>query len=410
MRSPSWHQEGSRAIFAQRSSLGDIRIYDLQRDSQKTPVFLLAGFAPSLVLFRLPLIEKLVGNGHRVCVGANLSEFRSKDVARLEKLGVEIFDVKIARTSINPIAILKMFSSMCSALRQAKCETLICYTAAPVIFGTLAARAMRYCYVYPMVTGLGSMFIGEPRSKRERLTRSIIQKLYAYAFRLSDRVYFQNPDDPKDLIALNVLSADQPIEIIHGSGVDLEQFSFSPLQLSQCQPIKFLMVGRLLVDKGVREYAEAAKNVRSRFPDCQFSLVGPLDSNPTSITKAELSSWTWLEHRDWMDDVRGALRACHVYVLPSYREGTPRSVLEALAIGRAVITTDVPGCRETVVDGDNGLLVPPRDVPALVAAMERLISDPKSTSEMGTKGRRLAEKKYDSRVVYNALVARIGEL
>lgn len=372
-------------------------------------IFILASYAPSLVLFRLPLIEQLQAAGHRVVVGARQSEFRSSDIESLHKRGVEIFNIDITRHSIGPITNLRTLFSMRRALKKANCDVLIPYTLVPVIFGTLAAKVAGYRHVVPMITGLGSMFIGRPKGLKQRVVRWIVHRLYKIALVFSDVVYFQNQDDPRDLMRLGILPPDKEITIINGSGVDTAYFAQS-LPPAVPGKTRFLMTGRLLRDKGVVEYSEATRELSSAYPNTTFSLVGPLDSNPSSISEAELRSWTWIEHIAWLDDVRPALNKCDVFVLPSYREGTPRSVLEAMAIGRPIVTTDAPGCRETVIEGENGYLIPVGDAAALFEAMERFVADPKLIARMGHESRKLVERKYDSKIVYRAMVNHIGNL
>lgn len=198
-----------------------------------------------------------------------------------------------------------------------------------------------------------------------------------------------------------------PSSIVNGSGVDLSDYSLAPLPSKPC----FLLIARLLGDKGVREYAEAAQVVKSVHPEVVFRLVGWIDDNPDAISQRELDQWVdsgLLEFLGKLDDVRPAIADCSVYVLPSYREGTPRTVLEAMAMGRAVITTDAPGCRETVVDGDNGFLVPVKDVDALADAMMKMIYSAGLVARMGERSRRIAETKYDVHRVNASMLEGMG--
>jgi glycosyltransferase involved in cell wall biosynthesis len=194
--------------------------------------------------------------------------------------------------------------------------------------------------------------------------------------------------------------------------VDLASFTLRPLPLGTLTgAVRFLFIGRLLGDKGVREYAQAAHLLKISHPQVQCALVGWIDSNPNAINQAELDGWVAdgsIEFLGRLSDVRPAIEACSVYVLPSYREGTPRTVLEAMAMGRAVITTDAPGCRETVVDGDNGFLVPVKTVDALADAMARFINDPDLAFRMGQRGRQLAEDKYDVHKVNAVMLKEMG--
>ncbi|WP_431777431.1 glycosyltransferase [Ottowia caeni] len=196
--------------------------------------------------------------------------------------------------------------------------------------------------------------------------------------------------------------------MVNGSGVDVSAFSVVPLPEAR---IQFLLIARLLGAKGVREYAQAAKLVRAHHPASRFVLVGFIDDNPDSISQSELDSWVadgTLEFLGQLSDVRPAIAASSVYVLPSYREGTPRTVLEAMAMGRAIITTDTPGCRETVLDGDNGYLVPVKSVDALVQAMSRFVEDPGLAARMGARSRQLAEDKYDVHKVNSVMLREMG--
>ena len=174
---------------------------------------------------------------------------------------------------------------------------------------------------------------------------------------------------------------------------------------------RFLLIARLLVSKGVREYVQAASRIKDRYPDAVFLLVGLLDSNPEAINQCELDKWIEdgvIEFRGCLVDVRSAISDCNVYVLPSYREGTPRTVLEAMAMGRAVITTDAPGCRETVIDGDNGFLVPVKSVQGIEVAMQRFINDPSLIESMGMRSRKIAEEKYDVHKVNAKMLFEMG--
>ncbi len=221
------------------------------------------------------------------------------------------------------------------------------------------------------------------REKEERgLLRSLVQGLYALALRRAHKAFFQNPDDERLFRQLGLLPANVPSCVVNGSGVDIRAYAPAPIPSAP----SFLLVARLLGDKGVREYADAARRIRTRHPEAVFGLVGWIDENPNAIEQHELDGWVKegvLEFHGRLADVRPAIANCNVYVLPSYREGTPRTVLEAMAMGRAIVTTNAPGCRETVVDGDNGLLVPIKSVAALEAAMQRFIDEPNSGSPHG---------------------------
>lgn len=230
--------------------------------------------------------------------------------------------------------------------------------------------------------------------------------LYRRATNHNRRVIFQNPDDRDDFIAAGCLAEAQKAALVNGSGVDISYFQSTSLPEA---PV-FLLIARLLWSKGIREYVGAALKVREQVPHARFQLAGFLDEGPDAVTDAELGGWikAGIEYLGPLEDIRPAMAGASVYVLPSYREGTPRTVLEAMAMGRPVITTDAPGCRETVRNGVNGLLVPTRDVDSLAAAMTILAEDSAVRSAMGAEARRIAEEKYAADAVAMSVLAHLS--
>lgn len=379
--------------------------------SSPVRVFLLGSFAHSVVTLRMPLIRKIQQLGGYVAVGAPKAQFSQAHLALLSEAGVPVHDLPIDRhTTTNPLADLNYALRVRKAVLQERANVLIPYTIKPVVFGSLGARLAGVKQIMPMVTGLGSVFIEEKPALPAYFTRLAATGLYRMAFRFADTVYFQNPDDVAELRQLRGLGSATRFAILAGSGVDIEEFRQQPLPEIAADKMRFLMVARLLADKGLREFAEAARLVKLQYPQIEFSLVGPPDGNPSAVAIEEVQSWHWINHTPWMDDVRPALAACSVYVLPSYREGTPRSVLEAMATGRAIITTDAPGCREPVREGVNGFLVPPRNARELAEAMLRFIRQPDLVRQMGTASRHSACERYDSRNVYDPMLIRMGLL
>ena len=247
---------------------------------------------------------------------------------------------------------------------------------------------------YALVTGLGYAFTVGGGAMRSAV-RAILMSLYRIAFRRATKVFFQNPDDAALFRELGLLPPALPVVVVNGSGVDLRMFTPAPFPEG---PQHFMLIARMLSAKGIREYVAAATRIRQVHPGARFHLVGGIDSNPDAIPADEVERWNAAGHVIWhgeVSDVRAYLAACHVYVLPSYREGTPRSVLEAMAMGRPIVTTDAPGCRETVIEGENGFLVPPGAVEPLITAMERFINDPGLIERMGRRSREIAESKFD---------------
>jgi glycosyltransferase involved in cell wall biosynthesis len=294
---------------------------------------------------------------------------------------------------------------MRALIRAERPDVVLAYTIKPVIVAALAGRAERVPRIVSLITGAGYAFTGGRELKR-RVSRAAAALLYRLALKRSDVIIFQNPDDERLFRELRLVPKTRETQVVNGSGVDLDRFAPAPVPART----SFLMIARLLKDKGIREFAEAAKRVKAVHPDTPITLVGDFDPSPDSLTCKELDELVrcGVHYRGHLDDVRPAIADCSVYVLPSYREGTPRSVLEAMAMGRAIITTDAPGCRETVIEGENGFLVPPRDSNALFEAMTRFVDDPAIAAAMGKASRRLVEAKYDVRQVNSDLLRYAG--
>lgn len=357
-------------------------------------ILMLAGFAGSLRVFRGPLIRELAARGHKIHAAAPELTRDIETMAWLGEQGVICHDISLSRTGLNPFSDLLLLRALTELMRGIRPDVFIGYTIKPVIWGILAARIAGVPSRVALITGLGYAFTGVARGKRA-LIQKIARWLYAQALRRSTLVFFQNPDDLRDFRNFGLLHEDVPAVVVNGSGVDIAKFPFTPQPESA---IQFLLIARLLGDKGIREYAAAAEKLNALYPETKFHLVGGHDTNPDAIQSAEIRAWCEAGHIVWhgvLADVRPAITAAHVYVLPSYREGTPRSVLEAMAMGRPIITTDAPGCRETVVDGVNGFLVPVRNVQALIEAMQRFLDEPTLVFSMGHRSREIAVEKYD---------------
>ena len=365
-------------------------------------VLLNGSYAQSLLSFRGRFIEAMVARGHHVHVSApNISN----DIEmKLRALGANVHEVALARTGTNPIADIRYALALLRVMRAIRPDRIIGYTIKPNIWGSFAARWVGVKSA-SMVTGLGFSFIPGVGLRR-RILQILMQKTYSVATATNDVVVFQNPDDKRDFIAAGCLADPNKGVLVNGSGIDMAHYERAELPAA---PV-FLMVTRLLVSNGVREYAEAALVILRERNDCRFALAGFFDEGRDGISKHELDRWIagGLEYLGPLDDVRPAIRAASVYVLPSYREGTPRSVLEAMAMGRAVITTDVPGCRETVVDGVNGLLVKDRETPSLVTAMRILADDAAGRSAMGAASYNYAHEKFAVEKVNLVLMDHLG--
>lgn len=361
---------------------------------------IIAGFADSLILFRGVLIADLVAGGLEVHVAAPGVSGNQPTRAALERVGAQVHDIPAQRAGTNPLIDLWLLWKLFRLMRSTKPDVVLGYTIKPVIYGSIAAWLARVPYRFALITGLGFAFT----NGREGRLQNLIRRMYAFSLRHVDKVFFQNPDDQMLFHELGIVEPSVPTVVVNGSGVDIQRFAQESLPGGE---VRFLMICRLLGDKGVREYIEAAGRIRAKYPTVRFHLAGWIDENPDSIAQAELDGWVKdevIEYIGKLDDVRPAIAACTVYVLPSYREGTPRTVLEAMAMGRPVITTDAPGCRETVVDGHNGYLVPVKSVEGLVTAMTRFIDDPMLASRMGACSRQIAVDKYDVHKVNAAML------
>jgi len=378
-------------------------------------ILLVASFGPSLINFRGALLTTLVLNGHQVWAAAPLSLEATDLKHQLAAMGVRYLPIPLARGGLNPFGDIATLQSLYCLLGQIHPDLVFAYTIKPVIYVGLAIRlhlllhrglATRFV---PLITGLGYAFTsGGGGGKARWLLRALLQRLYFAALRSADVLVFQNPDDQAAFHAMGLVPPTAKTLRVWGSGVDLE--AFTPHELPNA-PI-FLMLSRLLIDKGIREYVEAARSVRTKYPLAVFRLAGMLDSNPAAIGQPELQSWITAGDIEYLGDlssVQTALQECRIYVLPSYREGTPRSVLEAMATGRPILTTDAPGCRETVIDGVNGFLVPPRNSEALANAMLRLIEQPESeTHRMAQASLNLARERFDVHKVNAQLLEAMG--
>ncbi|THB79324.1 MAG: glycosyltransferase family 1 protein [Desulfobulbaceae bacterium] len=365
-----------------------------------TKIFVVGSYAESLINFRGELLKLLVNKGFTVVACA--PDASDKVLQKLKDIGVAYRDVSLDRTSINPLKDIHSFLSLISLFLKEKPDYCLFYTIKPVIFGSLAAKVAGVPNRFSIITGLGYLFI-DPTKKGSWIKR-IVNVLYRAALKRNARVFFQNPDDCQVFIQERIISNQHPFSILNGSGVDLTLFSQK--RLSHRAPV-FLLIARLLADKGVNEYVEAARLIKEKYSQARFQLLGWIDSNPAAISQATLESWIKegiIEYLGKKEDVRPALEMCSVYVLPSYREGMPRTVLEAMAMGRAIITTDVPGCRETVEEGQNGFLVPPQDSKQLAEAMEKFILQQDLAERMGKHSRRIAEAKYDVHQVNEMII------
>lgn len=347
----------------------------------------------SLINFRGSVIRRMVEAGTQVYALA--PDYDGELRLKVAELGAHPVNFSLSRTGINPIRDGLDTLRLTLLLQRLRPDVMLGYFIKPVIFGTLAAWLARVPHRVAMIEGLGYIFTasGGRESVRRKVLRNLVSQLYRFALRRAHKVIFLNSDDITEFVEAGLVQQYKVVNL-GGIGVDLEDW---PLAQPLTQPVTFLLAARLLREKGIGEYAAAAKIVKEHHPHVRFLLLGALDPNPGGLALAEVQGWVAQGLLEWPGhvDVKPWLAKTSVYVLPSYREGVPRSTQEAMAMGRPVITTNAPGCRETVVDGVNGWLVPVRDVPALAAAMLRFIEKPGLITTMGLESRRLAEERFD---------------
>lgn len=376
-------------------------------------IFIVGNYYDSLLNFRGNLIQKLASKGYTVYAISPKPENRRETLAKLKekisKLGGSYIPLDFKRHFANPlnefISLIKLFLE----LRKKKPEIVISYTLKPLIFTGICIGLNNFVFYknrikfFPLITGLGSIFV--ENNKTNKLIKFAIKIFYKFSLNNSNSIIFQNPDDKNDLYEWDILPKRKKSFRVYGSGVDLNKFKPQPL------PIKnsFLMISRLIVDKGVVEFLEAAKIVKKQFPEAIFRLVGPFDNSqissfPPTILEEYISKGI-IEYKGELESVIKELTNCKYFVLPSYREGTPRSILEAMASQRPIITTDVPGCRETVREGYNGFLVPCMSIKPLADAMIKIMKqDFKKSLLMGERSYLLAKKFFDVNKVSDEII------
>ncbi len=358
----------------------------------------------NLVNFRAGLIRAMVAQGHEVVAVAPSDSYAS----RLAELGCRFVPLSMDNQGTHPGRDALLLWRFLRLLRRERPDVYLGYTVKPNVYGSLAARLLGIP-VINNISGLGTVFI------KAGWLVLIVRWLYRMALDASAKVFFQNDDDRKLFIAGGLVRA-EVTDLLPGSGIDLVRFSLVPLDApgGAERKFRFLLIARMLLDKGVAEYVEAARLIRSRWPQVEFCLLGFLDvQNPAAISRAQMDDWVaqgYVNYLGVSDDVRAEIAMADCIVLPSYREGTPRTLLEAAAMGRPIITTDAVGCIEVVDDGFNGFLCKPRDASDLAKKMERmLLLTQQQRSHMGLRGREKMVREFDERIVIGKYLAAIEE-
>ena len=354
----------------------------------------------SLYNFRGELLKKLAANSNHN-IFAMASGANKEEIDTINNLNVKYIDYPVSRVGLSPSEDFKTFRILRTVFKREQPDVILAYTIKPIIWGGLAARVLPNCRFYALVTGLGFAF--QEGNWKKNLLVKLVAFLYKISLKNAEKVIFQNPDNKKVFIDLGIVP-EHKAAVVNGSGVDVTHFEIKPLSTAP----KFLLIARLLGDKGVREYVKAANIIKQHYPQVVFHLVGPEDPSPDCISLQELAQLNNKKAVDYLgatNDVRPYIEGCSIFVLPSYHEGLPRTVLEAMATGRPILTTDVPGCRETVMNGKNGWLVEKANVEQLAEKMIWFIENPQEWQRMAEASRAMVEDKFDVQKVNKELMS-----
>lgn len=375
-------------------------------------VILIGTTGSSFYGFRADLIKNLVSDGHQVY--AFTSEYTDACLDKIKVLGAIPICYELSRGGLNPLADIASTMELVKKIKSIQPDIVFSYFTKPVVYGSLAAKISQVPRVVGMIEGLGSPFTvhRHGQSSKMRMIRFVQVSLYRLVFPFLDKIIFLNPDDPMDLIEKNKISVKKDaVKVLGPIGLNLSDYQFK--EWDNTKTISFIFIARLIAEKGIFEFIEAAKKVKHKYPLAIFKVIGGLDhENPHGLTQKELDEMInsgIIEYPGFVTNVAERIQDSAVFVLPSYyREGVPRSTQEAMAIGRPVITTDVPGCRETVVDGVNGFLVPKWDAEALATKMCYFIEHPEQINVMGLESFKIAQEKFDAEKINLKLIEIIG--
>ncbi|MEM9325813.1 MAG: glycosyltransferase family 4 protein [Bacteroidota bacterium] len=351
--------------------------------------------------FRRGIVESLLSKGHQVLAIAPADDY----VERLKALGCDFRHLSMAGSGINPIKDLILIFRFHRLLRAERPDVLLSYTIKPNIYGSFLSRVLKVPIICN-VSGLGTVFM------RKGVVPAIAMMLYRNSLTHADLVFFQNDED-QALFVSRVPLQPTRVQLLNGSGIDLNRFTPRPKPSSS--PMTFLMIGRLISEKGIYEYAEAAATVKAKYPEARFQVLGGWDpKDRRAVSKEQLREWQakdWVEYLGVTDDVREQIAQASAVVLPSYREGTPRTLLEAGAMGLPLLATDVPGCRHVVRDGYNGFLCEAKSGEALAQIILKFITlSASQQDEMGKNSRTLIEEKFDERLIVKSYTDAIKKL
>jgi glycosyltransferase involved in cell wall biosynthesis len=376
---------------------------------EKKRILVVASCANSLINFRGDFIKRLIEEGYDVYTAVD--SYTDNVLAKLNAYGVKkTLEYKLQRTGLNPFKDLQTIFNIKNLIKDNNIDLVFPYTVKPVIYSSIAANINKVP-VISLITGLGFTFTG--LSRKARLLQHLNEFLYKISVRKNKIIVFQNKDDQNLFFKRHILTKKNKTAVVSGSGVNLEQFKFR-INENKSGKTSFVIVTRLIKEKGTHLFIEAAKALKSKYPNTEFHIIGSIEDSPSSIKIEALQSL----HEEGVVIFHGAqsnilehLTQRDVFVLPSYyREGVPRSILEALSVGLPIITTDTPGCRETVIEGENGFLIPTQNLESLIKSMEYFITNPEQVKEMGLKSRAYAENRFDVNIINKDLLDHINSV
>lgn len=373
-------------------------------------IIIIGTIASSLYTFRKDLILSLIDKGYTV--HAFTSDSDETELAKIAQLGAIPTHYELSRGGLNPYEDLSNTIGLYQKIKKIQPNIVLNYFIKPVIYGTLAAKLAKVPKKIAMIEGLGFAFTEQPEgySKKAKIVQRVQVALFKLALPLADKIVFLNPDDVKDLLYTHSIPV-RNYEVLGGIGLKLADYPYQPVNPKNGK-INFLFIGRLLKEKGIFDFIEAAKIVKQQYPKAKFTVLGNIDAdNPGALHSEqvqELVATGLIDYPGQVPNVVDWITNSDVFVLPSYREGVPRSTQEAMAVGRAIITTDVPGCRETVVDGINGFLVPKWNPQALAEKMIYFIENPEQIQVMGEQSYKIAQEKFDAHKVNERLLKILG--
>lgn len=365
-------------------------------------ILIISNQSRSMAIFWRVLIMRLAKESFDIvcCVPGGDNEAENE----LRQLGCGVIHYPLDRKGVNPVHDIATYFALKKIFSEVRPDVIFATTIKPVIYGCLAGSGVPY--IFPAITGLGYAF--EADSPLKKVLHIFTKFLYGQALKSASAVFFQNRDDAGLFSGEGLVGPEKPVFYARGTGVDVERFSPAPFPpFPPDGEIIFLLIARLLEAKGIEDYANAARILKKNGARARFQLLGIPEKGPGAISPDQISQWEnekLIEYLGESRDVRPCIAGSHVAVLPSWREGTPTSIMEAMAMGRPGVVTDVPGCREVVMNGENGWLVRVHDPASLASGMENFLRDPDSIRAMGANSRKMAVEMFDANVVADGII------